>query len=257
MTIRLVGVAFCLVPLVFAWGCADGEASVTSVENETHSNEEGVAVAGSESVTSEPSEVASEEAQPAEESPVIEEPQQGEPPPAEKRWPGQSVASKGNIAAELVGTWVLEISGFEDMLPPGFSDEEMAELSDGAEGVPDFEAMMSSMMGMFEKMKDTYVLNADGTFVKTTSMGFGGEGTGAVMEGVWSANGGWISFYIMRIVSDLPGQETRVIEFADATVMPPMAMKLGDDRAAFVDGSTIGAEMGGITVLYRKKSSED
>ncbi len=173
-----------------------------------------------------------------------------------------AVASKGNVELDLVGTWVLEMKGFEDMFG-GLSEEAFADPSEEDEPLEGFGKMMFGMMDMFGGMNDTLVLNADGTFSRTTTMEMAsGGGSGSVMEGVWSVNDGWISLYVMRMSMDISGQESKVIEFADATVMPPMAMKLSEDRKTFVDGLSASMDVGGmraagISVLYRKQPEDD
>ena len=263
MTIRGVAVAACLILLLSVWGCATDEVSITEskVDTPTALDQPSTDVAAAAEDTEAEADSPTEEEPALEEevAPKVEVPNAVDRPSTVDKASGLSVASKGNIAPDLVGTWVLEMTGFEDMEFPGLSEEDLADLPDDAEAMAGFAEMMSGMMGMFGGMKDTYVLNADGTFVKTTTMGFGGEvgGVESVMEGVWSANEGWLSLYIMRMVSNVPGQDPKVREFADATLMPPMAMKLAEDRKTFVDGATIGMEMGGITVLYRKQPADD
>lgn len=268
MTIRGVAVTACLILLLSVWGCATDEVSITEskVDTPTALDQPSSDVAAAAEDTE------AEADSPTDEEPAVEEevaqkvevPNAVDPPSTVDKASGLSVASKGNVAPDLVGTWVLEMTGFEDMEFPGLTEEDLADLPDDAEAMAGFAEMMSGMMGMFGGMKDTYVLNADGTFVKTTTMGFGGEvgGGESVMEGVWSANDGWISLYIMRISPSLPGHHSMVITFADATVMPPMAMKLAEDRKTFVDGLTASMDVGGmaaagISVLYRKQPEDD
>ena len=235
---RIIG-ASCLVSSLLVLGCTNGAKPIAQA-----TDDEGPEISAREDVVDEATDDAVLEAS----EPVAEIADATDDTPLEVADP------KETVAQDLVGTWKIQFD-FESM-------EGLGEAMAGTEGMEGM-GFLASMMEMIKGMSETYVLNSDGSFVKTTTMSGEGmmDGMETVAAGKWSSNDDQINFYITKMTISMPGEDPMVQDFAGATNMPPMAMKLAKDRKTFTMVTMPG--MGGagmdptLGMYYEKQVEKD